>query len=68
MKAIVLVQSPKLDTYVNVFAAICNNYESVQKIRLLYVTSDKESVTKKAIRERLVELSKNIRYTKKLLM
>jgi len=58
MKALVLVQSPRLETYVNVFAAICNKYKAVKQIRLLYVTDDMDSVTKKSIRERLVELSK----------
>lgn len=58
MKALVLVQSPRLETYVNVFAAICKKYKAVTQIRLLYLTDDLESVTKKAVRERLVELSK----------
>ncbi|MCI5207907.1 MAG: hypothetical protein D3910_03760 [Candidatus Electrothrix sp. ATG2] len=58
MKALVLVQSTRLETYVNVFAAICNKYKAVKQIRLLYVTDDLDSVTKKTIRERLVELSK----------
>ena len=58
MKALVLVQSPRLETYVNAFAAICNKYENVKQIRLLYFTSDSESVSKKAVRERIVELSK----------
>ncbi len=58
MKALVLVQSPRVDTYINVFAAICHKYKKVKQIRLLYITEDKNSVTKKEIRERLVELSK----------
>jgi hypothetical protein len=58
MKALVLVQSPRLETYVNAIAAICNKYTSVNIIRLLYVTDDTDSVTKKGVRERLVDLSK----------
>lgn len=65
MKALVLVQSPRLETYVNVFAAICRRYKSVTQIRLLYVTDDSESVTKKAVRERLVELSKDYPFYEK---
>lgn len=59
MKALVLVQSPRLATYVNVFAAICNKYRTIKQIRLLYITDDTESITKKKIREQLVEWSKN---------
>lgn len=59
MKALVLVQSPRLETYVNVFAAICHKYEQIKQVRLLYITDDTGSVTKKKIREKLVELSKN---------
>lgn len=65
MKALVLVQSPRLETYVNVFAAICNKYKAVTQVRLLYLTDDLESVTKKAVRERLVELSKEHKFYEK---
>jgi hypothetical protein len=59
MKALVIVQSPRLDTYINVFAAICKKYPNVEHIRILYITKDDTSITKKDIREKLVELSKN---------
>lgn len=58
MRALVIVQSTRLETYVNAFAAMCNKYEQITHIRLLYVTDDSDSVTKKAARESLVELSK----------
>ncbi|KPA14934.1 conserved hypothetical protein, membrane [Candidatus Magnetomorum sp. HK-1] len=59
MKALILVQSTNLDTYINVFASICNKFKDVKHIRLLYLTEDKTSITIKMIRERLVELSKD---------
>jgi len=58
MKALVLVQSTRLDTYINVFAAICKKYKNVKQIRILYISDDYTSITKKKIREHLVELSK----------
>lgn len=58
MKALVLVQSTRLDTYINVFAAICEKYPNVKHIRILYISDNDTSITKKNIRERLVELSK----------
>lgn len=58
MKALVLVQSPRLETYVNIFAAICNNYKDIKRIRLLYLTEDTGAVSRKDVRERLVELAK----------
>lgn len=58
MKALVLIQSPRLDTYTNVFAAICRKYPNVEHIRILYISEDNTSITKKDIREKLVELSK----------
>ena len=58
MKALVLIQSSKLDTYINVFAAICKKYPNISHIRILYITDDNQSIKKKDIRERLVELSK----------
>lgn len=58
MKALVLVQSSRLDTYINVFAAICHKYPEVNHIRILYISNDKTTINKKDIRERLVELSK----------
>lgn len=59
MKAVVLVQSPRLETYVNAFAAICAKYAEVTQVRLLYITDDCKSVNKKAIREKLVDLTKS---------
>jgi len=58
MKALVLIQSSRLDTYTNVFAAICKKYPNVEHIRILYISEDNLSITKKDIREKLVELSK----------
>lgn len=63
MKALVLVQSTNLGTYINTFAAICLKYKAVNHIRILYITEDKTSITKKDIREELVDLSReNIIY------
>jgi hypothetical protein len=58
MKALVIIQSPRLDTYTNVFAAICKKYPNVEHIRILYISEDNTSITKKDIREKLVELSR----------
>jgi len=58
VKALVLIQSTNLDTYINVLAALCSKYNDVSKIRILYITDDVTSITLKGIRERLVELSK----------
>lgn len=58
MKALVLVQSTTVGTYVNVFAAICHKYKEVKQIRLLYITGDATPVTIKDIREGIMDLSK----------
>ena len=59
MKALVLVQSTTVGTYINVFAAICLKYKTIKQIRILYITDDSSSVTIKDIREGLFELSKD---------
>ena len=45
MKALVLVQSTTVGTYINVFAAICLKYKTIKQIRLLDITDEPSSVS-----------------------
>lgn len=63
MKAKILVQSNRLDTYVNVMAAMCEMY-SIEHVMLSFVEREPDDSFVKSLQEKLVSLSEASCYTK----
>jgi hypothetical protein len=63
MKAKILVQSDKVDTYVNVMAAMCEKY-TIEHVMLSFIEREPDDSFVKSLQEKLVSLSEDSCYTK----